>query len=269
MKRVVLAVAACGLGVSSALGADPWADAVVSYVEGSGVTPGFSMPGSAIGEPTRFTGVGAFPAAVTPFNPPYLESEIVSIGPGGSLTVRFDEPVVDDPLNPYGIDLLIFGNAGFIDQSYPSGIMAGVFSAGGGVVEVSADGVNWFTVSGAVADGMYPTLGYLDLASAYSPTPGSVLADFTRPVDPAFDPTGLSFAQIVAGYAGSGGGAGIDLGAAGLGSVSYVRISNPAGATVNVDIDALADVSPVPGPGALAAVGMGVMMAAARRRRGA
>ena len=54
------------------------------------------------------------------------------------------------PCNPYGIDLIIFGNTGFIDGAWPSAIVSGVFSNDDGTVEVSADGKQWFAITTAV-----------------------------------------------------------------------------------------------------------------------
>lgn len=251
----VLAVAAFGAPV---LGADPWADRVVSYTQGLGVQDGYDVPGAALGEPTRYTGQGVWPSAVTPFNPPFLSSEIVGIGRGGSLTLAFDEPVTDDAANPFGVDLLVFGNAFFAG---PDGV-AGVFGAGG-EMRVSADGVSWVDVSGALQNAV-PTLGYSDLTDPFATDPGAVLTDFTRPVDPAFSPMGLTFAQIVAAYNGSGGGVGIDLGVLGLSAISYVQFWSPADGVV-FNIDAVADVAAVPAPGVLAV--MAAAGLASRRRR--
>jgi uncharacterized protein (TIGR03382 family) len=248
--------------------ASPWAMQVVSYSAGTGVDPAYTNPSAALGEPTRFTGVGVYPGAVTPFNPPWMPDDIVSIGPGGQLTVQFARQVVNDPLNPFGIDFIIFGNAGYVDVEFPNGIAGPMFGVGGGLVEVSANGSDWTVVPGVAADSAFPTLGYADLSDPYSTSPGFLLTDFTRPVDPSFLAAGKSFAQIVAAYAGSGGGTGVDIGAAGLQSISFVRISNPAGAMANVDIDALAIVTPIPGPGSLAALGLAGAALIHRRRRG-
>lgn len=244
---------------------EPWAAQVISYTPGSGVAPGYSTPERALGAPTRFTGVGAgFPGAVTPFNPPFEPTELVSIGTGGSLVVRFDHPVTDNPLNPFGIDLLVFGNTGLIDTAWPSGIAGGHFGAGGGTVEVSADGADWRLVPGVAADGLFPTLGYLDLPGPYAATPGAILSDFTRPVNPSLNLVGLTFAQIVDAYDGAGGGAGIDLASVGLASISYVRIRNLL-PDVAVDIDAFAAVTPVPAPGACALLAFASVIASRRR----
>lgn len=243
--------------------AGQFAGSVVSYVPGSNASSGYQNPQTALGSPTRFTGVGVFPSAVTPFNPAFLNSEIVSIGSGGSLTLQFAAPVVNDPANPFGQDLLVFGGQFYIDDDYPNGLAGPLFGASSNSrVEVSADGQNWFTVPNAQATGVYPTLGYLDLTDPSSPTPGSVLSDFFKPVDPAFSPAGKTFAQIIAGYNGSGGGTGIDIGAAGLSQASYIRISNLGASAFN--IDAVSAVTPVPAPGGVALL---CGLAAVPRRR--
>lgn len=255
--------------LSAATGAyasNPFTSSVISYFPGTNPIPGYTDPKSALGEPTRYTGVGIFPGAVTPFNPPYLKNEIVSIGAGGSITLRFDQPVSDDPSNPYGVDLLIFGNAFYKDLNYPAGVVDGVVSAGHGYVDVSVDGISWFTVTGRPADAEFPTLGYSDLTDPYALDPGSVLSDFTRPVNPALNTMGLNFAQLIAAYNGSGGGSGIDLAGTGLSAVQFIRIRNPVGASATVEIDAVTDVSPVPTPGACVVLGAAALLGSRRRR---
>jgi hypothetical protein len=260
LAPVVASLVAFSTGAS---GADPWADHVVSFGSGVDSLPGYDQPGTALGSPERFTGEGVHPGAVTPFNPAWGTDEIASVGIGGWLTVRFDEPVRDDALNPFGIDLLVFGNAGVIDTDWPRGQAGGLFGAGGSI-EVSADGIEWHLVPGIAPCGMFPTLGYSDLLEPYPTEPGLVNSDFTRPVNPAFDPTGLAYGEIFAAYAGSGGGAGIDLALVGLSEVSFVRITNPDGAE-SIEIDAFSDVRAVPGPGAAGIVALGAMVG--RRRR--
>jgi hypothetical protein len=246
----------------------PWAAQVVSYT--SGVLPpehaSFNNPATALGEPTRFTGVGQFPGAVTPFNPAYLDTEIVSIGVGGSLTLQFDHPVTNDPNNPFGIDLLVFGNTGYIsDEGY--GVTSGALFGNStqGRLEVSADGAAWTTVPGVQPDGPFPTLGYQDVTDPFSSPAGSVLTDFTKPVNPAFDPAHKSLDDMISAYDGSGGGVGVDLAPLGLSQISYVKISF-LGTSGDMQIDAVSDVSPVPGPGVLGSVSL-VGLAAARWRR--
>jgi hypothetical protein len=229
-------------------GTDPFADAVTSHAGGANPAPGYGDPATVLGAPERFTGEDVFPQVVSTFNPPWGTGEIFSIGAGGHVAVSFDEPVADDPRNPFGIDLLIFGNAGLLDSAYPDGICGGLFADEGGVVEVSADGIAWVTVPGAIVDTMFPSDGWLD-AEPYAAAPGAVASRFTRPVDPALgilDFLGLDTTGVRTLYDGSGGGTGIDLAATGLPAICCVRISNPGSprTTAAMEIDAFADVTP-------------------------
>jgi len=234
-------------------GDDPFADDWIFYDQGANPAPGYTDPQTALCAPQRFTGEGVFPSVVSPFSPPFGIDEIVSVGAGGHLIVRFDTPVTDDPGNPFGIDLLIFGNTGFIDADWPNGIVGGALGNDGGVVEVSADGIEWHLAGGVPADGLFPTAGYLD-AGPYDTEPGSSPTNFTRPVDPGVvigDLIGLDHQDLIDLYDGAGGGTGIDLASVDLDSVSYVRITNPGdpATTPAVEIDAFSDVSSDGGPG--------------------
>ncbi len=269
--KAALPVAAAALlvlpAVESYAAGTPWADTVVSYDAGSNAAPGFTNPAAALGEPTRFTSPASnFGGVTTPFNGAFDPSEIVSIGEGGSLTVQFDEPILNNPANPFGIDLLIFGNTflGASDFSSPNPSATGVFSEGG-VIEVSPDGVVWTLISGVDADGLFPTLGYRDVDGPFDNTAGVQPTDFTKPVDPSFDPVGKTLQEIVTAYDGSGGGAGVDIGAFGLESVSFVRVSNPLASGVTPEIDGFAAVVvPEPTTGTLV---LGAALLALRRRR--
>ncbi len=227
-------------------GDNPFAAVVVDYEPGPTPTPGYTNSAAALGAPERFTGEGIFPSVVSPFNPPFGPDEIVSISPGGFIILQFQQPVLDDPNNLFGIDLIVFGNTGFIDGDWPKAIVAGAFGNDGGIIEVSANGRTWHTIPSAQANTLMPTLGYLD-SGAYDTQPGSEMTDFTRPIDPALDLDhllGLNLNEVVSRYHGSGGGTGIDLAAVGLSSISYIRISNPSGTSENIEIDAVADASP-------------------------
>ncbi len=250
IRALVLCAIAAPVLVRPALGGDdPFADQVISYDQGDNPAVGYTNPATTLHSPERFTGEGIFPGVVSAFNPPFGTDEIVSIGANGHLEVLFDTPVTDDPANPFGIDLLVFGNAGFIDVAFPAGVAGGLFGDDGGVIEVSPDGVNWFTITGVQANGPLPTIGYLD-AGQYDTEPGAVTSDFTRPVAPALevsDFNGLDNAEIIELYDGSGGGAGVDLASVGLVSICCVRITNPGdpAVTLAIEIDAFSDVAPV------------------------
>lgn len=249
-----------------ALATNPWADSVVSYAAGAGANPSFLTPASSLGEPTRFTGVGVFPGAVTPFNAPFLGSELTQIAPGGQLTVRFDEPVVNDPLNPFGIDLLVFGNSFFWDPATFEPV-ARELSADGGVIEVSPDGIAWSTVPSALADGLWPTMGYSDITDPFSSAAGNIPTDFTKPINPALASAWLNadLATLLPLYNGSGGGSGVDIGALGLSSISFVRVTVPTSATLAIEIDAFSDVTAIPAPAS--ALAFPALLLLGRRRK--
>jgi len=271
------AMALMMLAPDAARAADPWADQVVSYSAGTSADPNYTAaPGVTLGSPERFSGentpFGPFPGVVSMFSPAWGVDEIISIGEGGHLTVKFNEPVNDDPANPFGIDLLVFGNSffaadfsSFPDASHLSS--ATLFDADAALIEVSTDGINFFSVA-PLADRLFPTQGYLD-SLAFDAVPGLLPTNFTRPVNPALtlaDFDGLTRAQAVGLYGGSGGGTGIDLAAVGLSSIQYVRISVPDDGNSltrrKAEIDAFATV-PEPGTLLLAAA---AMMASSRRR---
>lgn len=247
--------------------ATPFADSVISYDPGSGAAAAFRDPTTALGAPARTTGG---PSDVTVFNSPFGIDQIVSIGSGGHLTVFFDEPVLDDALNPFGIDLLIFGNTFFAVGS--GGIVIGS-SAEPASIFLSQDGLSFFEVSGVFADDLFPTQGFLDTTDPFGGFggggDGSDPTNFTLPVDPSLgidDFLGLTYPEILALYDGSGGGTGVDLAAVGLDWVQYVRIE---GLLSSAEIDAFADVAPIPEPatGALAALGLVALAIRARRSR--
>lgn len=230
-----------------------FASTVIGY-DHAGAGNDYDDPNAVLGSPDRMT--ADYPsgtAPVTIFNQPWGadtndwgSDQLFSLGTGGYVEVMFDAAVVDDPLNPYGIDLIVFGNAGFLAADWPPTTCtdpAALFSVGGGAIEVSQDGSIWYAVD-PLADAAFPTTGWTDAAH-------TAASGFLLPVDPdlavsGFD--GLTEAEALALYAGSGGGAGVDLGATGLDWIQYVRVSNN-NAEGNVDIDAFADVAAVPEPG--------------------
>src|SRR5262245_44741053 len=92
---------------------------VVSYSAGTTPAGAFTIASAALGSPERYTGEGLFPGVVSPFNPPYLASEIVSVGEGGSLTLRLSHYAVAQTGGLPEIGL--FSNFGLIDVAYPNG----------------------------------------------------------------------------------------------------------------------------------------------------
>jgi len=238
--------------------------AEVSYIQGAGVgydwidLKDYNDPYTALGRPTLETtgdlDIGPeISMAVVPVYPAWRAFEVVTIGSGGELILRFNHPVGNDENNPYGIDFIIFGNAwwwvedggAWGPESNPETITVGnTFYAEQGIVSVSQDGSDWYEFStGPYADDFAPTAGYKwdDDNDVWAEE-----LDPTRPVDPnltiaGFD--GNSVAEIIDAYDGSAGGTGFDIGTLGLQWIQYVRIKDDPLSPGLPEIDAIADVS--------------------------
>jgi len=239
-----------------------FADNVVSYTQGSGITPTYNDPSRVLGPPTTFIGY----QNADPFNPPYRTNDLVGVGAGGSLTLRFNTPIQNAAWHPFGADFIIFGHAGFAitNGDYTGGgITDGSLFTGGSSttrVSVSADGTTYYTLDPARApavDGLLPT---------------DASGNFQTPANPALtsdDFAGKDLAGIRALYGGSAGGAGFDVSWAqdqsgqsvALSSVDYVRVEVLSGTAY---LDALAI---VPEPSALALTAFGVAGFLVRRRK--
>ena len=257
MKRIIqITLAVAGLAVAGLAGggvlqAAQFASEVVSYEPGEGFATdwatgeGFTKSDSILGAPSHET-PGEWGGAVTPFSPPYLMDQILSIGKGGQVTLKFERPIRNESLNPFGLDFIVFGAAGFT-------ITNGKFDGGGITdgslfghaegetrVSVSMDGSAWFVLDSELA----PKL------DTYYPTDGS--GDFGVPMKPELAADHFAEAGLVKLselYAGSAGGAGFDLGWAvdaegepvALGQAQFVRLEVISG---RAEIDGLSDVRP-------------------------
>lgn len=252
-----------GLLVSLALtgpsAAGPFVDSVVAYDRGVNPVPGFTDPWAVIGSPTRFTGVQyGFPSVVSPFSPAFDPGQIVSVGFGGSLTVHLGEVIRDDASHAFGIDFIVFGNAGFIDIDYPNGSVGNSPAFFGDeapvLVEASVDGSLWEQVAIQVLD-LWPTLGYCD-SGPFDSAPGSVKTSFLTAMDPTLalaDIAGMSYAELVGAYGRSGGGIGFDLSSAGLAEAQYLRFTHAGTENQSFQIDAVAA---VPSPAVIPFLGL-------------
>lgn len=269
IKTYTVFLAACFFigAVAEAYEYDPndFATEVVEYVQGTGVITDylsssklFNDPNTALGRPTLVTTGDGFymspgeSVPVVPVYGPFRYFEIVTIGNGGRLTVKFNHPVANDANNLYGIDFIIYGNASQTiagGQHWTNGnpeqtAVVGAVSDEPGIVAVSQDGNTWYYFSnGPYADSFAPTASYKwdDVNNIW----GDEL-DQTRPIDPnltAADLAGKTAAQIIEMYNGSAGGTGFDIGTLGLGWIQYVRIEDKPGSSATSEIDAIADVS--------------------------
>ena len=246
MSRIAVIAVLVGMRMAFAttVHAANFAESVVSYVPGTGFATefgtglGFTNTAAVLGVPSRVT-PGQFGGWGDPFNPPYLRDQLVSIGTGGSLTVKFSSPVLNNASNPFGIDFIVYGNAGFVITNGDfsgAGITDGTtFGANSGAtrVSVSSDNVTYYTLNPSLTptvDGPFPTDGQ---------------ADFFLPLNPALKASqfaGKGLTGIRALYVGAAGGAGFDIGwaqnsaggAANLASIQYVRVDVLGGVS---DID--------------------------------
>jgi len=269
------------IGADSAADAAVFANKVLDYSAGTGVSAAFSQPDSALGSPERFTGEGSFPAVVSPFSPPFLPSEIVTIGETGSLTLRLASFAVAQAGGP---EIGIFGNVGLIDTSFPNGQAgdpAGAFGIDSVILEVSADGLAWVSL-GLVTPNI-PTNGYTDLTDPFSGATGTTLSDFGQPFTgaladfaglPYFDASGPHMLELLGG---SGGGTWVDISASGLAQVGYLRFSVASDgiptSRLKFDLDAVSVANsaaglavPEPSTWLLAALGTVGLLASGRRR---
>ncbi len=245
---------------------DPWADVVVSHsaeMSGSGI---YNHATSVLGTPSSivFDPVFGVQRPVTLISPAYYLTAVnraptvLTVPSGQFVKVRFDEPVEDHPRNPFGIDLIVFGNAFFLgfefanpNSDFESYFLTGAVFDEPITVAVSQSGEGdplshpgeWYVFEpGPIADGMFPTHAIRwDRVNRELREQSA----FDVPVDPQLameDFGGLSAADAGDRYLCSGGGTGFDLVGTGFAWIQYVYMTGEGG-----EVDALADVFPVLG----------------------
>ena len=253
----------------------------------AGTTPafgGYINPATALGSPERFTGEGVFPGAVSPFNSPFLNTELVSIGEGGHLTLRLSHEVTPDATGP---ELGVFTNVGIIDvdndfsnpAATASASPVGAFGVDSALVEVSEDGLAWTSLGLQQFD--IPTSGYTDLTNPFSATPGSVNSSFDQPFSGVLDDfANLDYynggaTDVLDVLGGSGGGTWLDISATGLSQISWIRFSvaddNNGSVDLNFELDAVtisatALGATVPEPSSLVLLSISLLVVGSRRR---
>jgi hypothetical protein len=223
----------CGVAVSAnppqadGCDANDFAAEVVSYYAGDGASY-YTFPGTALGEPAVDTDYWGADRPVVPVYPQWLPTEIVTVGVGGHLILKFNHKICDDRNNPYGYDFIVFGNSLFsIGGNWDYGdpcncfISSGQVNAEKGKVSVSQDGVNWFSFDdGPWADSFAPTLRRVFDPNEPAYYPGwenlwwGEETNPTLPLDPNVDPNdfaGKSLAEVCLVYGKSAGGTAFDL----------------------------------------------------------
>lgn len=271
MKKVPSLLALAGLSLSLVAHAAPFADSVVSFTSGTGFASDYlgnpmTDPTRALGSPSTSTTdpFGTYP--VDPLSAPFLANQLVSLGAGGSLTVGFSTPILNNAANPYGLDFIIFGNS-FLDASgspnfdTANGQIAGN-NTGSTEVFVSANGIDYYRLNPSLAP----------VVDGFAPTDAA--GDFTKALNPSLTPgsfTGLQVPGIRSLYNGSGGGTAYDLAwaqdingnAVLLPSVSFIRVNVLTGVS---EIDGFSTVA-VPEPSIFALAGLAGLGLVIQRRR--
>jgi hypothetical protein len=266
--------------------ASDFASEVVEYHQGGEIPEDywteilFNNPAAALGPPTLVTTddppLPAVPSEWWPVNPVYQPLrvylteedavfEVVSIGEGGWLVLKFDHPVLNDPKNPCGIDFIVFGNANlrlrggiwwnnsmdpttvFIDERV-------AIRAEPAIVSVSQTGEpgTWRTYNdpnnpkALKGDSWAPTLGRVLRMPV--PPDTSWWAEPTDPLLP-FNPSlpmtafgGLTMADACRKYGRSAGGTGFDLSLVGLEWFQYIKFEQYGPTDETPEIDAVSDV---------------------------
>ena len=230
---------------------DPFADQVTAYNSGTGFATdfatglGYTNVIAALGAPSAIT-PGEFGGPVTPFSPPFLGEQLLSIGEGGMAVFEFDPPVFNHPANPFGLDLIIYGNAGF---SITNGNFTGggitdgsIFGQNSGStrISVSADNESFYQLNPDLAP----------VVDGYFPTDGSGRSGI--PVDPSTsgsDFAGADIAAIQARYKLGAGGTGYDLDWAQTSDGTSVQLNEVRFVKIEViegksEIDSLSAVQP-------------------------
>ncbi len=188
------------------------------------------------------------PFSTSPTNSGVAASNLLlTFNAGCEVIVRFEQPIHDDPTHPYGIDLLVFGNSfftpnQFVNESTDMGtcLLSGTifseplkvsvspgFTGQPGEVADDPDTWPWYRFDdGPFADGPFPTQAFK--WNRATTDWSDEMMDFTKPVNPAMKSAiqagGLSAADAIDLYAGSGGGTGFDLRESGFAWIQYVKV---------------------------------------------
>lgn len=274
-KLVCFLIVFAAAPVPVALGVSDFASELVSYGGSFGPSP-YNDPCAVLGKPSTVCknipggepGLKLDPnfrvkLVESAYNVDLNDKKVVTkLNSGATIVVKFDHKVVDYPGNLYGIDFIVFGNSWFegignISDSINMNTYA--LKSGGQFeqieVSVSQDGVTWYSFNnGPFADDLFPTQAYQwDRVNARWTDKEM---DFTKPVDPNLsysDFVGISAADAIDLYDGSGGGTGYDLQNladynnlavdpnTGYRWIQYVKLTGTAGS--QGVIDAISDVA--------------------------
>ncbi len=221
--------------------ADRWYfDSSWNFVE---IVP-LTDPSVALGEPAGYIPEPYDPPGVivSAFSPAANPDQIVSIGEGGSLTLRLENYAIVGS----GAEIGLFTNVGLADAAWPdgkAGTPAGTFGADSVTVDVSTDGSVW-TPLGSINPNI-PTNAWTDASDPYlASAAGLTEADVSKPFNGTLsDFDGKTYVEIKTLLDGSAGGYWLDLSSTGLSEVGFIRFSvaddGDAGTDLNFELDAV------------------------------
>lgn len=258
----------------------PFARAVVAAQGPFGPSP-YDDPVSLLGMPSQrfYDPLGAWSGGTTVRRVKLVEAAhhwaadqtnklLTTLGSGSFILVEFDPPLTNHPANPYGVDLLVFGNAfypssGFVNdatdmnslvltgRSFDEPLKVSVspgYTGRPGENPHEPDTWPWYRFDhGPFADTAFPTHAFeWDRAHGrWTEVP----MDFTKPVNPVLadrlEGGGLTAAEAIELYDGSGGGTGFDLAESGFAAVRYVKVEGVSLAFAGGEVDAFAAARPV------------------------
>ncbi|MBN1787421.1 MAG: PEP-CTERM sorting domain-containing protein [Sedimentisphaerales bacterium] len=217
--------------------ATPYADSVVNFSQGFGAEPNYNDPSVVLGAPPAEDSYEGYTWPISITSAPYKETDVVSLGNGGSITIAFDHQVMNNPLDvEYGTDLLVFGNSFFACDYENEGRIAGAFFEPA-KIEVSQDGVLFYEIADTYADALYPYTA--SAGNFFHATPADVPYMNRLP------------GEVEADFLGGCGGAQVDISnAIGLSEpldwIMYVRVTDIADDSGIADVAGFADVVPEP-----------------------
>ncbi|MCP4377011.1 MAG: hypothetical protein GY794_12640 [bacterium] len=277
MASPVMAASFAGTVISYNAGTTPasrsYFDGSWNFVESVALTDS----SAALGKPTGYVSepYAANGAIVSPFSPAANPDQIVSIGEGGSLTLRLENYAVVGS----GAEIGLFTNVGLADSSWPNGKTAATAAAWGVdsvTVDVSSNGSDWVSL-GTISPNI-PTNVWADASGPYlTSAAGLSEADFSTPFTGTLsDFDDKTYAEIKTLLNGSAGGYWIDLSSSGLTEVGYIRFSvaddGNAGTSLNFELDAVSVASAhtgaqIPEPCTMAILALGGTCLLRRRMR--
>lgn len=278
MRASQTLILALGLVGALAASASPFATEIVRATGAFGPAP-YHDSNSVLGAPaTSFRDLFGTIARVklveaayyvAPTNTGLLTTNLLlTLAAGDEVIVRFDQPIQDDPAHPYGVDLLVFGNSFFTPNQFVNDntdmgacVLSGAmfseplkvsvspgFTGQPGEVANEPDTWPWYRYdNGPFADSAFPTHAYHWNRATTNWT--NELMDFTKPVNPAmrsvFSAGGLTAADGIDLYNGSGGGTGFDLRESGFAWIQYVKVAGLDPDFSDGEVDAFAAARPM------------------------